>query len=103
MQMQRNRKQASATRPLNVASKHNSYGGVRRLVLALLGTLGLGSTAELLGAVLALLACGEGVSFMGSIYRIRVPGQSISVQETETLPRRCHGGRGKKSKIAIVV
>jgi hypothetical protein len=32
--------------------------GVRHLVLALLGALGLGGTAELLGAVLPLLACG---------------------------------------------
>lgn len=65
MQMQ-NQEQAATTRPLNVASGHNSCGAIR-LVLALLGALGLGGTAELLGAVLALLACGDRVSFMGSI------------------------------------
>lgn len=36
---------------------------MRRLVLVLLGALGLGGTAELLGAVLPLLACGELDSF----------------------------------------
>jgi hypothetical protein len=65
MQMQ-DQKQAATTRPLTAASNHDLWGA-RRLVLVLLGALGLGGTAELLGAVLALLACGDRVSFMGSI------------------------------------
>lgn len=43
---------------------------MRRLVLGLLGTLGLGSTAELLGAVLPLLAC-------EIVRMIRIPGIGI--------------------------
>lgn len=67
------RRDSETTRSPNVvsiapfhSSVHAELYGARRLVLALLGALGLGGTAELLGAVLPLLACREEKIMSGS-------------------------------------